>query len=137
MSEVRLEVNNRCFGCGADNARGLRMQIERRGDEWVSRLTVPEHFQGWAEIAHGGFLCTVMDEVMGWAARGGAGDALTARLDARFLQPVAVGREIAVRGRMTQRRGRVVRARAQIELEDGTVAAKATGVFVIMADGGD
>jgi acyl-coenzyme A thioesterase PaaI-like protein len=135
MAEIRLEVNNLCFGCGANNDRGLHMRVEREGDEWVSRLTVPAHFQGWAEIAHGGFLCTVMDEVMGWALWQTAGGGVTARMSARFLRPVPVGSPIVVRGRVTGRRGRAVRAEARVEVGDGTVAADARGLFIIMNEG--
>ena len=135
MSDVKLELNNRCFGCGADNPIGLRMRIEREGDEWVSRMTVPENFQGWAHVAHGGFLCTVMDEVMAWAMRGSAYRSVTARLNARFCKPVPVGSQITVRGRLVGRRGKVVRTEARVELEDGALAAQAEGSFIIIAEG--
>lgn len=132
MSEVRLQINNLCLGCGADNPIGLKMRVEQRGEEWVSELKVPQYFQGWAGMAHGGFLCTVMDEVMGWAVLREAGGGVTVRLDARFLKPVTTGSAIVVRGRITRRRGRVVRAEAQVELEDGTMAADARGLFILM-----
>jgi acyl-coenzyme A thioesterase PaaI-like protein len=135
MSELRLRNNNRCLGCGTDNPCGLKMKIERRGDEWVSEMTVPHDFQGWANVAHGGFLCTVMDEVMAWAMRGFGCIAVTARLRARFLKPVMTGSAIVVRGRATKRRGKVAHGEARVELKDGSVAADATGVF-ILTDGG-
>ena len=135
MSQLRLRNNNRCLGCGADNPCGLKMKIERRGEEWVSEMTVPHDFQGWANVAHGGFLCTVMDEVMSWAMRGFAGQGVTARLRARFLQPVMTGSEIVVRGRANKRPGKIVHGEARVELKDGTVAADATGVFILMDKG--
>jgi acyl-coenzyme A thioesterase PaaI-like protein len=135
MSNVRLELNNRCFGCGADNPIGLKMRIESEGDEWVSRMTVPEDFQGWAGVAHGGFLCAVMDEVMAWAMRGAAYRSVTARLNARFCKPVPVGGEITVRGSLVQRRGKLVKTRACVELADGTLGAAAEGSFIIIAEG--
>lgn len=135
MSDVRLELNDRCFGCGRDNPIGLRMRIEREGDEWVSRMTVPQDFEGWAGVAHGGFLCTIMDEVMAWAMRGAAYRSVTARLNARFCKPVPVGGEITVRGTLVRRRGKLVKTRARVELADGTLAADAEGSFIIIAEG--
>jgi len=134
MSDVRLELNDRCFACGRDNPIGLKMRIQRQGDEWVSQMTVPEHFQGWAGVAHGGFLCTVMDEVMAWAMRGAGYRSVTARINARFCKPVPVGTFITVRGRLVERRGKVVAARACVELDDGVIAAEAEGSFVIIAE---
>ncbi|UCH33807.1 MAG: PaaI family thioesterase [Armatimonadota bacterium] len=135
MSDVRLQINNRCFGCGSDNPIGLKMRIEREGDEWVSRMTVPENFEGWSNMAHGGFLCTVMDEVMAWAMRGADYRSVTARLNARFNKPVPVGSRITARGRLVTRRGKLVKTRAQVELADGTIAAEAEGSFIIIAEG--
>jgi acyl-coenzyme A thioesterase PaaI-like protein len=135
MADVRLEINNRCFGCGADNPLGLQMRIAREGDEYVSRLVVSERFQGWGGLAHGGFLCTVMDEVMAHAMRGGAYRSVTARINARFRKAVPIGSRITARGRLLGRRGKIVRTSARIELEDGAIAAEAEGTFVILAEG--
>jgi len=135
MADVRLELNNRCFGCGADNPVGLKMRIEREGDEYVSRMVVPESFQGWAGVAHGGFLCTVMDEVMAHAMRGAAYRSVTARINARFRKAVPVGSRITARGRLLWRRGKVAKTCARVELEDGAVAAEAEGSFIIIAEG--
>lgn len=134
MSDIGLQDNNLCLGCGAENPIGLKMRVEPRGPEWVSELTVPAHFQGWAGIAHGGFLCTVMDEVMGWALLGAGMRAVTARMSARFLKPVPTGARIVVFARLLRRKGRVLRLESRIELADGVVAADAKGLFIIMSD---
>ena len=132
---MQLEINNRCFGCGADNPIGVKMRIEQQGDEAVSKMTVPEDFRGRANMAHGGFLCTVMDEVMSWALRGTIhGGAVTAQLNVRFLKPVMVGSEIVARGRALGRRRNLLRAEARVELKDGTVAARAEGLFAIVGE---
>ncbi len=35
-----------------------------------TELTSTDRFQGWDGIAHGGILCTILDEVMAWALVG-------------------------------------------------------------------
>ena len=97
---------------------------------------VPENFQGWANVAHGGFLCTVMDEVMSWSVRGESVRAVTGRLRARFHQPVPVGSEITVRGRVVRRRRQLIDAQASIELPDGSRAADGEATFVVVAERG-
>ena len=134
MSDLQLELNNRCFGCGADNPIGLHLRPEKRDGEWVARIVVPENFQGWANVAHGGFLCTVMDEVMSWSVRGESVRAVTGRLRARFHQPVPVGSEITVRGRVVRRRRQLMDAQASIELPDGSCAADGEATFVVVAE---
>jgi len=69
---------------------------------------------------------------MGWALWGIEQRAVTARLHSRFLKPVAVGSAIVVRGWVTRRRGRLVRAEARVEFTDGAVAADAKGLFILM-----
>jgi uncharacterized protein (TIGR00369 family) len=135
MSDLQLQLNNRCFGCGADNPIGLHLRPERQDGQWVVRLVVPEDFQGWADVAHGGFLCTVMDEVMSWSVRDESVRAVTGRLHVRFHKPVPVGAEITARGRVVRRRRRLIDTEASIELPDGSRAAEAHATFVVLAQG--
>ena len=59
-----------CFVCGRSNPVGLYMRFEDDGDgdgegEVISQYTVPERYQGYPGIVHGGILAAMLDEVVG------------------------------------------------------------------------
>ena len=59
---------------------------------------VPERVQGFAGIAHGGILATILDECMVNTVWLRGGTAVTARLEVRLRRPVAVLTTIRKRG---------------------------------------
>ena len=59
-----------CFACGTLNAHGLHLVFHvEQGRSWTE-LTLDRAFEGWEGIAHGGIVCTILDEVMAWALVG-------------------------------------------------------------------
>jgi acyl-coenzyme A thioesterase PaaI-like protein len=56
----------RCFGCGVDNPLGLNMSFYCLGKTVRSDISLSEHHMGWENIAHGGIISTILDEIMGW-----------------------------------------------------------------------
>ena len=59
-------ADHRCFACGSLNEHGIRLVLHvERGRSWTE-LELEPQFEGWAGIAHGGILCTILDEVMAW-----------------------------------------------------------------------
>src|SRR5664280_1686427 len=56
-----------CFACGDLNETGLRLLPHLyAGGCWVE-LAIPERFQGWEGVVHGGIISTILDEVMSWS----------------------------------------------------------------------
>jgi len=54
-----------CFVCGRKNPVGLYMRFHDNGEtEVVSEFTVPEHYQGYPGIVHGGVVAAMLDEVV-------------------------------------------------------------------------
>ena len=127
-----IERDNHCFCCGKDNERGLRLAIKypEKGTSETS-LEVPEYFSGWRKVTHGGFLSTILDEIMAHACIGIAAGAVTAEMTVRFMKPVTTGSRITARGKVEETRGRVIHTRGWIYDETGTAAAEATARFVI------
>ncbi|MBN2077584.1 MAG: PaaI family thioesterase [Spirochaetes bacterium] len=122
-----------CFGCSGENASGLGMEFHTDGSVVVSRLAVPPHLCGWNDMAHGGVISTIMDEIMSWAAMRLLGRfILTRSITVEFIRPVMVGREVRAEGRV---RERVSEREAVMEglLYDceGTLCARATGRFAL------
>ena len=52
-----------CFVCGVKNPVGLKMVFEQTGPGEVSAvITVPEHFEGYPGVVHGGITAAMLDE---------------------------------------------------------------------------
>jgi acyl-coenzyme A thioesterase PaaI-like protein len=120
-----------CFACGTLNETGMRLDLHvERGRSWVE-LTLEPRFQGWDGIAHGGILCTILDEVMAWALVGEDNWGLTARLNVDFKRTVVVGQALRAEGWITRSRRRVVDTAGHVvDARTGAVLATATGVYL-------
>ena len=120
-----------CFACGTLNEHGLHLDLHlERGRSWVE-LTLDDRFQGWDEIAHGGILSTILDEVMAWALVAEDNWGLTARLSVEFKAPVRIGQAIRAEGWITRSRKRIVDTEARVvDAADGRLLATATGVYL-------
>jgi uncharacterized protein (TIGR00369 family) len=107
----------------------LALHVEP-GRSWVE-LALEPRFQGWDGIAHGGILCTILDEVMAWALVGQDSWGLTARLAVDFKRPVTVGQALRAEGQVTRSRRRLVETCGQVlDRASGDVLATATGLYV-------
>jgi uncharacterized protein (TIGR00369 family) len=133
-SQLRKQPNSlHCFACGLDNAFGLQIHFYDNGDDEVhTNYTVPEHFQGYPGIVHGGILATILDELLGRAvmAQDQTNFMVSAKLTVRYRKPVPVSQPLKMIGKVLRRRGRIATARAEIRLSDGTLCAEAEGTLV-------
>ncbi len=122
---------HRCFACGELNEHGLQLELHADEAGCWTELSLPERFQGWESVAHGGIACTILDEVMAWSVIGRGTWGVTARLSASFRRPIPIGRPIRAEGRVTDDRRRVIHTSGQIvDLETGQLLASADGVFM-------
>jgi acyl-coenzyme A thioesterase PaaI-like protein len=130
---TRFEIApHECFACGTLNTSGMGLVLHvEPGRSWVE-LTLEPRFQGWDGIAHGGIVCTVLDEVMAWALVGEDSWGLTARLAVDFKRPVMVGQALRAEGWITRSRRRLVDTAARLA-DAATDETLATGRGVYMA----
>jgi uncharacterized protein (TIGR00369 family) len=120
-----------CFACGSLNVHGLKLELHAGEETCWTELVLPGRFQGWEGMAHGGIVCTILDEVMAWALVEHDLWGVTARMQVDFRRPVPIGRRIRGEGRMLEARRRLVRASGRIiDPEDGTVLATAEATFL-------
>jgi uncharacterized protein (TIGR00369 family) len=127
---ILLSPHN-CFACGTLNVHGLHLDLHAGGDRCWTDLVLSDRFEGWEGIAHGGILCTILDEVMAWALVEHDLWGVTARMTVDFKRPVLIGRPIHAEGRVVEARRRLVTAEGRIEDPgDGTLLATATGTYV-------
>jgi uncharacterized protein (TIGR00369 family) len=134
LGELKKQPNSlRCFVCGVENAVGLKIHFYDNGkDEVHATHTVPEQYQGYPGMVHGGILATMLDELMGRAVM--APDPtyfmVSAKLTVRYRKPVPIGQPLHLMGKVLRSKGRVSESRAEIRLSDGTLCAEAEGILV-------
>lgn len=120
-----------CFACGTLNEHGLQLLLHvEQGHSWTE-LTLDRAFEGWEGMAHGGIICTILDEVMAWALVGTDNWGVTARMNVEFRRPVPVGRAIRADGSVASQRRRIVETSARlVDVATDEVLATATGTYV-------
>jgi uncharacterized protein (TIGR00369 family) len=127
---IEIEPHN-CFACGTLNAHGLHLELHAGEDVCWVELALPGRFEGWDGIAHGGIVCTLLDEVMAWALVDHDLWGVTARMSVEFRRPVPIGRPIRAEGRVVAVRRRIVDAAGVVlDAADGTELARGTATFV-------
>jgi uncharacterized protein (TIGR00369 family) len=133
-SALRKQPNSlHCFACGIDNDFGLQIHFYDNGEDEVhAAYTVPEQFQGYPGMVHGGILATILDELLGRAvmALDPTYFMVSAKLTVRYRKPVPIGQPLQLMGKVLRRRGRISTSKAEIRLSDGTLCAEAEGTLV-------
>jgi len=120
-----------CFACGSLNEHGIHLDLHVDGDRCWTEVVLADRFQGWDGIAHGGIICTILDEVMAWSLAATDNWGLTARLNVEFKRPVRLGIPIRGEGWITTVRRRIVETAAQlVDRSTGELLATATATYV-------
>lgn len=102
---------NHCYGCGADNDKGLQIKSHWQGDECVCHFTPrPEHCAGPTQYVYGGLIASLVDcHSVGTALSNyyrlegrevGEGPEIwcvTGKLTVNYLAPTPIDREIVLR----------------------------------------
>ena len=121
--------SRQCFVCGRQNPFGLKLDFYEDIElgQVVSQFTVPEMYQGYPGVVHGGIVAAILDEVSGRAVLlGGSEDNLmaTLRLTVRYRQPTPTETQLTAVGWVERNGGVGVRVAGEIRLLDGTVTAE-------------
>jgi uncharacterized protein (TIGR00369 family) len=118
-----------CFVCGEKNPIGLHLRIRtdpERGES-AAEVTFRDDLQGWTGIVHGGFVATVLDEALIYAAGAKGHLCVTGEITVRYVKPASTGVPYALRGRFLEDKGRVVLAESELVDAAGDQVARATG----------
>lgn len=130
-------VSRMCMVCGRENPLSLKARFYNLdGGELLGIFDVRDVHQSYPGRVHGGVVTAMLDETMGRAAAGEDPDmfGVTVELTVRFRKPVPIVPDLRVLARVTTDPARrLYEASGEIVLEDGTVAAEATGRFMRMA----
>jgi acyl-coenzyme A thioesterase PaaI-like protein len=127
----RQPTSRSCFVCGRENPVGLKVHWDQDAErqEIRSTVTLPDHFNGYPGVAHGGVVAAVLDETAGRSilVDGGFDDLMvTAKLEVVYCRPTPTGVPLLAVGRLLRRAGSRAEAEAELRLPDGTVTARAT-----------
>ena len=120
-----------CFACGELNEAGLHLELHTSPEGAWTELVLEPRFQGWDGVAHGGIVCTILDEVIAWAVIGRGTWGVTAQMSVRFRRPVHAGTGIRAEGRVIEEGRRAAKATGQIlDAATGEVLATGESTFV-------
>jgi uncharacterized protein (TIGR00369 family) len=124
-----------CFVCGQKsiNSASLNLRFRVTEEGVVVRFTPKAEQEGYKNVVHGGIICSVLDETIGWAvAVARKKFFVTGELSVRFLKPILTGHEIIVSGRVLEHKSRYSIATGEIKDNEGVLYTKATGKFFLM-----
>lgn len=131
---LRLVKDRRCFVCGEENPDGLHLKVVFDGADGVrTEFLAEERYRGWSDYLHGGVLTLIFDEMLGWLSRYLGHDAMTARLEVRYRKPVPLGNRLTFHGVLEREIKGLLDIRLNARLDDGSVAAEATGRMMIIS----
>lgn len=85
-----------CFGCGPDNAAGLRMRLRLEEARARAEMTFDRRHEGAPGFVHGGVVAAALDDLFGGVLMLLERPGVTARLVVDFRAPALLGRELAL-----------------------------------------
>lgn len=132
--EHKLQPNSRhCFVCGLGNHDGLRLRFYETGPGEVSaEYTVPEKFEGYPGLVHGGIVTAMLDEVTVRAHIKGDPPRFmyTAKLEIKFRRNVPIEQPLRIVGQVEKSKSRSASSKGMIYGPDGDLLVEATALLV-------
>ena len=134
---------NRCFGCGPANPKGLRIRSHVERDAVVAEWTPEPHHSAFPGVLNGGIIGALLDCHSNWTAcyhimkkNGEASPPCTVTADyaIKLLRPTPTDKPLRLRAWVEE----VTEKKAKIAAEltvDGVVCATCTGLFVAVKPG--
>lgn len=126
-----------CFVCGRQNPVGLKAQWynDHEAGQVRGSVTVPQHFNSYPGVVHGGIVAALLDETAGRALLldGNTDDRnlmVTLKLEVKYRRPVPTEQPLELRGWVIQRAPSRAKVAAQLLLPDGSLAAEAEAVLL-------
>ena len=139
----RYAPDNRCFGCGPSNEKGLQIKSFPEGDDMVAEFTPgPEH-EAFDNMLCGGIIGTLLDCHMNWTAAfhlmeintlDGPPCTVTAEYTVKMQQPTPTGGKLRVIAWVKKASTDRALVAGHIEA-DGVVTARGEGTFVAVKEG--
>lgn len=118
-----------CFVCGLQNPIGLHLTFynDRQNGQVRAEITLPESYESYPGVVHGGIVAAILDEVAGRAVLLQTSDEhlmATLRLTVRYRRPTPIGLPLTAVGWVERLSDVGARVAGEIRLPDGTVTAE-------------
>jgi len=124
-------AQNRCFGCGPENAIGLQLKFHSNDDGMIVGLgSISNLYEGPTGYLHGGIIATLLDEVMSKTIRNLGVAGMTRTLQIDYLRPVPSDSAIRMEAHLEHREGRKFFTRGKILDAQGSVLASGKALFI-------
>lgn len=129
---MKFETYGNCFVCGENNPGGLHLnfEIDKEKQTLKTTFTASTTFQGWDGIVHGGIISTLLDEAMSKLSFELGYNAVMASLEVRFKKPAPILESLHVYGEITEVSKRLVKAKARVVKQDGTILAEGKSTLI-------
>jgi acyl-coenzyme A thioesterase PaaI-like protein len=131
------ERASHCFGCGPANPQGLHLTFTSDTSNpeapiATAHLLLDRLHEGPPGHIHGGIVATLLDEAMSKLNRPLNVIAMTRHMEVDYLHPVPLYQPLVLTSRHLTREGRKLFHLAEIQRPDGTVLARAKGLFIVV-----
>ena len=133
---MRKHKNSRgCFLCGLENELSLKMKWyeDHQARQVRSTVTVPEQFNGYPGVVHGGIVSAILDETSGRAVMLKNGEdafMVALKLVVTFRRPTPTNTPLTVIGWVIKQTASRAQVASEIRLSDGTLTAECKAVVV-------
>jgi uncharacterized protein (TIGR00369 family) len=134
---------NRCFGCGPANEKGLRIKSFVEGDEVVADFRPQPHHLAWEGVVNGGICGALLDCHSNWTTayhlmkKSGAKEppsTVTADFHVTLRRPTPLDATLRLRAKVVESQKDRAVVEASIEA-NGKVTATCRGTFVAVEPG--
>src|SRR5438045_6901913 len=126
---------NRCFGCGPANDKGLRIKSRPEGEELIADWQAEPHHEAFTGMLNGGIVGTLLDCHSNWTAawhlmrRDGLDRppcTVTADFHVRMRHPTPSAQAVELRARIVESSGSKVKVMAELA-SGGKITATCEG----------
>ena len=139
----RYAPQNRCFGCGPSNEKGLRLKSRPEGDALVAEWRPEPHHEAFTGMLNGGIIGALLDCHSNWTAAWHlmrqAGQetppcTVTAEFHVKLRRPTASTEPLHLRAEVVESSSDRATVEATLESQ-GKITATCRGVFVAVKEG--
>jgi len=128
-----------CFVCGLQNPVGLKMAFynDPETGRVQADLIVPDEYQGYPGVVHGGIVAAILDEVSGRAVMMGGSDEnlmATLKMSIRYRRPTPTETPLTAVGWVEHMSGIGARVAGEIRLPDGTITADCESILTTVPE---
>jgi len=130
MDQISFEG---CFGCGPDNASGLKATFRNMSDGGVEGFFTPkQHHCGYRDVVHVGPIAGFLNELLGRLAFNRDQYYLTQSMSITFKCSVSPGTRLHGMSRFKHHSKSLFTAEAEIYGPEGELVARGEGRFISM-----